>query len=128
MPADGADQPGVLATLRRLGDHALRLLENRCALLSLEAQEEKWRLVDLALRVVLVAVLALGALGVLTALLVELLPLPVWGTLALLFLVYAGGAAAGVAGLRRRLREDPPPFQRTADEFRKDREWLRRKN
>lgn len=128
MTGDGPEAPGVLATLRRLGDHVLSLAENRFALIGVEAEEEKWRLADLLVRTVIVAVLALGAVATFTALLVLLVPLPPAGTLAILFALYAGGAALGVAGLRRRLRESPRPFQRTVEEFQKDREWLQRRS
>lgn len=125
---DGHDTRGVLATLRRLGDHALGLAENRFALIGVEAEEEKWRLADLLVRAVAVAVLALGALATFTAMLVALVPLPPAGTLAILCALYAGGAWLGVAGLRRRLRENPRPFQRTVEEFQKDRAWLQRRS
>lgn len=128
MTGDGHETPGLLATLRRLGDHVLGLAENRFALVSVEAEEEKWRLADLLVRAVIVAVLALGAVATFTALLVCLVPLHPAGTLAILFVLYAGGAALGVAGLRRRLRESPRPFQRTVEEFQKDRAWLQRRS
>ncbi len=129
MPEEaGHETPGVLGTLRRMGAHVLRLAENRFALIGLEAEEEKWRLADLLVRVVLVTVLALGALATFTALVVFLVPLPPAATLAMLFAAYTGGAAAGLAGLRRRLRESPRPFQRTVEEFQKDREWWQRRS
>lgn len=129
MPEEASHgPPGVLGTLRRMGAHALRLAENRFALIGLEAEEEKWRFADLLVRAILVTVLALGAVATFTALVVFLVPLPPAATLAFLFLLYAGGAVLGVAGLRRRLRESPRPFRRTVEEFRKDREWLQRRS
>ncbi|MFN0069001.1 MAG: phage holin family protein [Limisphaerales bacterium] len=125
---DGHESRGVLGTLRRLGDHLIGLAENRFALIGVEAEEEKWRLADLLVRAVTVAVLALGAVGTFTALVVFLVPLPPAGTLAILCVLYAGGAWLGVAGLRRRLRESPRPFQRTMEEFQKDRAWLQRRS
>jgi len=128
MAGESEERGGWLGTFTRLRDHLLELGGNRLELFSLEVQEARWRLVDLLVRLLLAAVLALLALLVFTTLIVLLLPWPPAATLAGLLALYAGGATVVFAGLRRRLREDPPPFRKTIEEFRKDREWLGRKS
>jgi len=124
------DQPnekegGLFASLRRLLDSALALLQNRFEVFTVELQEEKIRLVDLLLRAVVVVVLGFMTLIAATALLV----VGLWDTspvavLAVVTLAY-GLTAAGIGySLKQRLQRGPPPFAVTLAEFKKDRECL----
>jgi uncharacterized membrane protein YqjE len=121
QPTDG----GVFASLRRMLDSALALVQNRLQVLTVELQEEKVRLFDLLLRVAAVVVLGFMTLIGATALVVVWL----WDTspvvvLAIVTVLY-GSTAAGIGyGLRQRLQRGPPPFAGTLAEFKKDREWL----
>jgi uncharacterized membrane protein YqjE len=128
------DQPtetegGLFASLRRMLDAALALVQNRFEVFTVELQEEKIRLVDLLLRAVVVVVLAFMTLIAATALVV------VWfwdsspvAALAIVTLLY-GLTAAGVGySLKQRLQKGPPPFAGTLAEFKKDRECLGKRN
>ena len=115
----------MFASLRRLLDSALALVQNRFQVFTVELQEEKIRLVDLLLRAVVVVVLGFMTLIAATALLV----VGLWDTspvavLAVVTLAY-GLTAAGIGySLKQRLQRGPPPFAVTLAEFKKDRECL----
>ena len=122
------DQPtetegGLFASLRRLLDSALGLVQNRFEVFTVELQEEKIRLFDLLLRAAVVMVLGFMTLIAATALVVVWL----WDTspvavLAIVTLLY-GLTAAGIGySLKQRLQHGPPPFASTLAEFKKDRE------
>jgi uncharacterized membrane protein YqjE len=124
------DQPsekegGLFASLRRLLDSALALVQNRFEVFTVELQEEKIRLFDLLLRAAVVVVLGFMTLIAATALVVVWL----WDTspvtvLAIVTLLY-GLTAAGVGySLKQRLQRGPTPFAGTLAEFKKDRECL----
>jgi uncharacterized membrane protein YqjE len=128
-----AEQPesegGLFDTCRRLLDSALALAHNRLEVFSVELQEEKVRLLGLLFRAAMVAVLGFMTLIAGTALVVVWF----WDTspvavLAILTLAY-GLTAAGIGyGLKQRLHRGPPPFADTLAEFKKDREWLGKRN
>jgi uncharacterized membrane protein YqjE len=128
------DQPtetegGLFASLRRLIDSALALVQNRFEVFTVELQEEKIRLVDLLLRAVVVVVLGFMTLIAATALVV------VWfwdsspvAALAIVTLLYGLTAAGMGYSLKQRLQNNPPPFAGTLAEFKKDRECLGKRN
>jgi len=126
MAADPPNPPGFFASLRSASDSLLALAHTRFELLTVELQQEKVRLIGLLLRAAVAAVLALLALGTLTAGLIYLLwP---WSPLAAflsLTLVYASGAIWFVLGIRRDLRHGPRPFDGTLTELDKDRACFR---
>ncbi|HUJ09199.1 MAG TPA: phage holin family protein [Verrucomicrobiae bacterium] len=116
---------GLMASLRRLLDSALALVQNRLQLLGIELEEERVRLFDLVLRVVGVAVFSFLALIAATALVVVWL----WETspvavLIVITLLYAGLAVWIGYSLKQRLHHGPPPFAGTLAEFKKDCECL----
>src|SRR6266446_3656485 len=124
------DQPtekegGLFASLRRLLDSALALVQNRFEVFTVELQEEKIRLVDLLLRAVVVVVLGFMTLIAATALVVVWLwdSSPV-AVLAIVTLLYGLTAAGMGYSLKQRLQRTPPPFASTLAEFKKDRECL----
>lgn len=123
-PADD-NPPGLFASLRRIADSLLALVQNRCELFAVELQEEKLRTVNLLLWLGLA--LALGTAGLLVGL--AALALLLWsvaGYAGLIGLALAAlaGAAAIVWTVRRRIQTGPPPFAETVAEFKKDRECL----
>jgi len=128
------DQPteregGLFASLRRLLDSALALVQNRFEVFTVELQEEKIRLVDLLVRAVVVVVLGFMTLIAATALVVVWF----WDTspvavLAIVTLLYGLTAAGMSYRLKQRLQRSPPPFAGTLAEFKKDRECLGKRN
>jgi len=116
---------GLFASLRRLLNSALALVENRFQVFTVELQEEKIRALDLLLRAAVLVGLGFMTLIAATALVVVWL----WDTspvavLSIVTLVY-GLAAAGIGySLRQRLQRGPPPFAGTLAELKKVREWL----
>jgi len=118
---------GWLESLRRSGDSILGLAQNRFELFTVELQEEKLRAINLLIW--LAAAVALGIAGVLV--LVAVLALVLWEIAGYLGLVGLGlislFAAVGILwSLHCRLQTSPTPFSTTIEEFKKDRECLRR--
>lgn len=119
---------GLAQSLRQLLDATLELVENRVELAVLEFQEERIRLAQ--------AGLFLLGLMVCAGMLLLLL------TLGVLFLFWDHGRWYAFGGLvvsygiigffcwsrLTRLFKGQAAFSATLDQFRKDRQWLRRKN
>ena len=120
---------GLFDDLRGLFGSLIGLAGRRLELLTLEAQEEKARLLDLVFRAVAVLVLSWMALVTATATLVVAFwdqhPVTV---LVVVTLGYGGAAALLALSLRRRLRQASRPFAGTLEELRKDRECFGTKN
>lgn len=117
---------GWQASLRRLGDSVLALAQNRLELFAIELQEEKLRLLRLA--VGCVVALTLGAAGLMVV--VGTLAIFLWRAagywgLGGLAMVLLGLSAFLFWRLRQSIVEGPTPFADTLAEFRKDRECLR---
>jgi len=127
--SDGDPKPdGWTETLRRSGDSLLGLVQSRLELFTVELQEEKLRAINLLIW--LTIALALGVAGLLVA--VGALALFLWhaaGYLGLIGLaVLTLACAAGLLWwLRQKLETGLTPFNTTVTEFKKDREWLRKK-
>jgi uncharacterized membrane protein YqjE len=120
---------GLLDDLRGLFGSLFDLAGRRIELFTIEAQEEKARLLDLAFRAAAVLVLSWMALVTATATLV----VAFWDThpvivLVVVTLAYGGTAAVLALSLRRRLRQASRPFAGTIEELRKDRECFGTKN
>jgi uncharacterized membrane protein YqjE len=119
---------GLLGSFRRIGDSVLGLLHSRLELAALEVQEEKIRLLDLLLRVAAVVVLGIMALVAATALVAVLFwdrsPVAV---LVIITVVYAGATLSFWLDLKKRLKNDRPPFADSVAEFEKDLQYLRNK-
>ena len=120
---------GLVDDLRGLFGSLIGLAGRRLELLTIEAQEEKARLLDLVFRAAAVLVLSWMALVTATATLV----VAFWDqhpviVLAVVTLAYGGTAAVLALSLRRRLRQAGRPFAGTIEELRKDRECFGTKN
>jgi uncharacterized membrane protein YqjE len=121
------DQPtekdgGLFASLRRLFDSALELVQNRFQVFTVELQEEKIRFFDLLLRVVVLA--ALGAMTLITA--TALVVVCFWDTspiavLAIVTLCTSGGGQS--ATVETAIAARPVAICRTG-RLRSDRECL----
>lgn len=129
MVPDHPPAAGFLQAIRALFQSLLDLAQRRLELLTVEAQEEKARLLDLVFRAAVVVILGWMALLTATATVVvafwDKYPVAVLIAVTVLY----GGTAAGLAlGLRRRLREAARPFTATIEELRKDSECFGKKS
>lgn len=118
--------PGLLASLRRMAETALRTLQNRVELFAAELQEEKSWLIATLLWTA--AVVFFGGLAIIFVVgtVVYLAPESarpwVLGGFTVLFVYLAVNA---VVGLRRSLRDKPTPMADTIGELKKDLDWIR---
>jgi uncharacterized membrane protein YqjE len=120
------DSGGLMASLRRLRDSFLGLLQTRAELFSVELQEEKLRVIRLVAWVS--AAIAMGAAGLLVAM--ALLALFIWekaGYLGLGGLAVGGLAVSAIIlwRVQRSIVHGPMPFAGTVAEFKKDAATLR---
>ena len=122
---DAAPSPGLLASLRKLAATAVEILQTRLELLATEVEEERLRLLQIALwALIAVFLLALGIL-MLTLFFVVLFwdthRVLVTGLLAAFYL--ALGVAIGLA-VRGKARAKSKLFSASLAELAKDREQL----
>lgn len=129
MPSDEPPRPGIFASLRRLGDAGLALLQNRAELFAVELEEQKIRLIRLLVLVAVAVFFANTAILVITATIIFIVsPGARVQVMIGLSLFYFLAAAAAFLILRKELKEAPPPFEGTVNEIKKDRQWLSRGN
>ncbi len=118
--------PGLLSSLRTLGDGLMASVQDRLELFSLELQEEKFRLIQTFIWIS--AALFTGMMTVMFASLTlvyffwESARLAVLGGLTLL---YAGSLVAIIIAFRRYLARQPKPFAATLEEIGEDRACIR---
>ncbi len=118
----------MVEALKRAGETALALLQNRLQLFAVELQEEKYRLLQSMLW------LAMGAMLIFLGLTVGLGALIVWvwkttgvlGLIGICILMLIAGAVV-VSITWKRMKSAGTPFSGTVAELRKDREWLQQK-
>jgi uncharacterized membrane protein YqjE len=127
MEEPGHPVSGLFGGLRRVSASLLATLKNRLELLSVELQEETWRLVTVLIGAGLLVCLAFLGLVLLTFTLVFLAgeEARIW-LLAGFTVLYLGGAGVIALFLWRRLKRRPPPFSETISQLRKDASWLQR--
>jgi uncharacterized membrane protein YqjE len=117
---------GFVDSLRALGDGLMASVESRLELVSIELQEEKFRLIQVFIWIS--AALFTGMLAVLFASLTlvylfwESARLAALGGLTLL---YTGAMVTIIVLFRRYLARQPRPFAATLDELGKDRTCIR---
>ncbi len=121
--------PGLLGSLRALGDSLLGMVEDRIELFSVELQEEKCRLIQTFMWISAALFAAMLAITFASLTLVYLF----WDTARLavlggLTLFYAGALAAIIVALRRFIARQPLPFSATQQEIQKDRACIRNGN
>jgi uncharacterized membrane protein YqjE len=127
MTTDTHSQRHEHGPLRRLLGSAFAMLQTRLELIGIELAEEKDRLIGvlfLGLAAMMLALLALIALTALVA--IAFWDTWRWQALACITLIYATGAIVCTLKARNGLRNAPPVFQATLEEFEKDREILRK--
>jgi uncharacterized membrane protein YqjE len=129
METPPSESSGLLGSLRSFADGLLGSLHSRIELLSLELQEEKFRLIQVFIWIsamVFLAILAtVFASLVLVAMFWETARVTVMCSLAGAYLV---GLIAVLVGFRRFLAQQPKPFAATLTELKKDRECFRTNN
>ena len=125
MPEHEPTTEGILASVRRMIETALRSVQNRVELFALELQEEKAWLISTLLWAA--AAVFFGGLAIIFVVgtIVYLSPENarpwVLGGFALLF-VYL--AVNSILGLRRSMENKKPPLSDTIGELKKDIEWI----
>ena len=122
METPSPTPPGLVESLRSLGDGLIASVQDRIALFAVELQEEKFRLVQ-----TFVWISAAVFTGMMTVMFASLtLVYLFWesarlATLGGLTLLYAGGSVAIVVAFRRYLARQPAPFAATLEEIGEDR-------
>ena len=129
MDSGHTDRPGLLDSIRGLGEGLLASVQDRIALFSLELNEEKFRLIQVFFWVCAIAFAGALALTFASLALVYLFwesaRLAVLGGLALL---YGGAFVAIIVAFRRYLRRQPMFLAATLQEISGDRECFRTRN
>jgi len=120
---------GFLASFRALGDSLLGTMQDRLELLSVELQEEKFRLIQTFIWIsaaVFTGVMAITFASLtLVYLFWESARLAVLGGLTVF---YAGALLAIIFAFRRYLARQPRPFAATLQEIGEDRACIRNKS
>lgn len=129
MEAASSSSPGFLHHLRTLGDGLIASVRSRIELLSIELQEEKYRLIQIFFWISAAFFVGVLALTFLSLTLVYLF----WDTARLAVLgglagFYTAALVAIVVGLRRFLARQPRPFAATLEELEEDRACIRRES
>lgn len=117
---------GLLASFRTLGDGLIASVQDRLELLSVELQEEKFRLIRTFIWISAAVFTGMMAISFASLTLVYFF----WDTARLavlggLTLFYTGVAVAIVIALRRFLARQPRPFAATLQEIEQDRACIR---
>lgn len=120
---------GLLGSFRALGDTLVAGLQERLELLSVEVQEEKFRLIQIFVWISAAVFTAMMTLAFASLTVVYLF----WESARLaalggLTLGYAGALAAIVVAFRRYLARQPKPFAATLQELTEDRTCIRTGN
>ena len=125
MPENTQTPEGILASVRRMVEAALRTVQNRVELFALELQAEKCWLISTLMWAA--ATVFFGGLAIIFVVgtVVYLSPEHarpwVMGGFTLLFVYLAINAGVG---LRRTMRNKKPPLADTVGELKKDIEWI----
>lgn len=129
MDHDPAVPPGFLGSFKALGDSLLGSLQGRIELVSLELQEEKYRLIQILFWIGGALFSAAMALIFLSLVLVYFF----WESARLAVMAglsgfYVAAFIATVVGFRRFLARQPRPFGGTLEELEEDRACIRKEN
>lgn len=125
MPENTQSPEGILVSVRRMAETALRTVQNRVELFALELQEEKCWLISTLLWAA--ATVFFGGLAIIFVVVTIVYLSPetarpwVMGGFALLFVYLAINAGVG---LRRSMHNKKPPLADTVGELKKDIEWI----
>jgi uncharacterized membrane protein YqjE len=129
MDAPEPGPVGLLGSLRGFADGLLGSAHDRLDLLSVELQEEKYRLIQILIWISAIVLLALLTIVFVSFAVVILLwdtaRLAAVATLGAVYLIALGGT---IFGFRRYLKNQPKPFAGTLRELREDRECIQADN
>lgn len=127
---DASDpSPGLLDSIRHFGRGLLASVQDRVELVSLELQEEKFRLIQTFIWISAAIFAAMMAIAFASLTLVYLF----WESARLavlggLTLAYTGAAVGIIIAFRRFRARQPRPFAGTIEELKQDRACIRREN
>lgn len=126
MESPPSASPGFLHSVRSLADSLLATVEDRIELISVELQEEKYRLIQVFIWISAAIFAGMMAVTFASITLVYLL----WDSARLaalggLTLLYTGAAVTIVVAFRRHLARQPRPFAATLQEIKVDRTCIR---
>jgi uncharacterized membrane protein YqjE len=129
MVAPSTSSPGILHSVRTLADNVLATVEDRVELVSVELQEEKYRLIQVFIWISAAVFTGVMAITFASITLVYLL----WdgarlAALGGLTLLYTGAMVTIVVAFRRYLARQPRPFAATLEEIKVDRTCIRTKS
>jgi uncharacterized membrane protein YqjE len=123
------DSTGLLGSFRALGDTLVSGLQDRLELLSVEVQEEKFRLIQIFVWISAAVFTAMMALAFASLTVVYLFwkdaPLAALGGLTLF---YVAALVAIAVAFRRYLARQPKPFAATLQELKEDSACIRTGN
>lgn len=127
MESRSSASPGFIESLAGLGDNLLGTLQERVELISIELQEEKYRLVQLIIWISATVFAGGMALTFATLTVVYLF----WDTARIAVLagftgLYGVALVFVVIALRRVFTHQPKPFEATIDSLKEDRSCIRR--
>jgi uncharacterized membrane protein YqjE len=129
MEKDSPFPPGLLGSFRSLGENLVATLQDRLELVSVELQEEKFRLIQIFIRISAAVFAGMMAITFASLTLVyycwENYRLAVLGGFTLL---YSGALVALIVSLRRFLARQPRPFAATLQELGEDRACIRKES
>jgi uncharacterized membrane protein YqjE len=121
MDPEESEGQGIFASLRRLAGSSVGLLHNRLELLSVELQEEKRWLITTLIWGFAVVFFGALAITVITGTIVILSPESARPYVLIGFsALYLAVAVAMALGLKRQLKNRPPPFSDSIGELKKD--------
>lgn len=126
METASSSHVGFLSSFRALGDGLLATVQDRLELLSVELQEEKFRLIQTFIWISAALFTAMMALMFASLMLVYLF----WESARLavlggLTVFYAGALVAIIVAFRRFIARQPRPFTATRQEIGEDRTCIR---
>ncbi len=128
MSEEKPPSEAVFRSLKRFLNTILGLVQSRLELFAIEFQEEKWRLQQMFVWVVVGIFALILTAVVVTATVVYWVGEENRMTALLLFCLGYGALTAFAFLKARRLVADKPPFEQSLEELKKDRSWLEKGN
>jgi len=124
---EGSEPKSLLGSITRMVDQLVQFLITKLELFQVEVEEEWRRVATMLVLLVSAALLGQLCLIVVTALIIAIFMDHIVIAMAVIAVLYGGGAALLVQSLREKLRTTRTKlFSTTLNELRKDREWVRK--
>jgi uncharacterized membrane protein YqjE len=128
MAEERPPSESAFRSLRRFLNTVLGIVQSRLELFGIEFQEEKWRLQQMFVWVVVGLFALILTAVVVTATVVFWVEEENRMTALVLFCLGYGSLTAFAFLKARKLVTDKPPFQQSLEELKKDRSWLEKEN